>query len=78
MAEYIPVPSDYLREPDFSIEMDSKTWASVYLGETDVSEEIKSSNIKLTKGDEAELASIFDMFDKFEQTKNYKVPPIED
>ena len=78
VVEYIPVPSDYLKKPDFSIEMDSKIWASIYLGETNVSEEIKSNNIKLTKGDEVELVSIFEMFDKFDTNNNYKIPPIED
>jgi alkyl sulfatase BDS1-like metallo-beta-lactamase superfamily hydrolase len=78
VAEFIPVPSEYLRKPDFTIEMDSKTWASIYLGETDVSAEINSKNIKLTKGDRAELASIFNMFDKFDPKNNYKVFPIDD
>jgi alkyl sulfatase BDS1-like metallo-beta-lactamase superfamily hydrolase len=78
VAEYIPVPSEYLRKPDFTIEMDSKTWASIYLGETDVSAEINSKNIKLTKGDKAELASIFNMFDRFDPKNNYKVFPLED
>jgi|GEM_PF-2304104 len=58
------------------IEMDSKTWASIYLGETDISKELKSDNIKLTKGDEIELVSIFNMFDKFDSSKNFKVTPI--
>ena len=58
--------------------MDSKTWASIYLGETDVSAEIKSKNMKLTKGDKADLAPIFNMFDKFDPKNNFKVFSIED
>jgi len=76
VVEYIPIPSEYLRKPDYMIEMDSKTWASIYLGETDISKELKSDNIKLTKGDEIELVSIFNMFDKFDSSKNFKVTPI--
>lgn len=78
VAEFIPVPSEYLKKPDFTIEMDSKIWASIYLGETDVSAEIQAKNIKLKKGDKAELASIFNMFDKFDSKNNYKVFPIKD
>jgi alkyl sulfatase BDS1-like metallo-beta-lactamase superfamily hydrolase len=77
VVEYIPVTSEYLRKPDFTIEMDSKTWASIYLGATDMSEAIQSKHIKLAKGDEAELTSIFDMFDKFDPSKNFKVSPIK-
>jgi alkyl sulfatase BDS1-like metallo-beta-lactamase superfamily hydrolase len=77
VVEYVPVPSKYLRKPDFTIEMDSKTWASVYLGKSDISKEIESKKVKVTKGDKAELASIFDMFDKFDPAKNFKVPPLE-
>ncbi len=78
VVEYIPVPSKYLGKPDFTIEMDSKTWASIYLGNTDMSEAIQSKHIKLAKGDKAELISIFKMFDTFNPANNYKVPPIKD
>ena len=77
VVEYIPVPSKYLRKPDFTIEMDSKTWASIYLGTTDMSKAIQSKHIKLAKGDKAELISIFKMFDTFKPADNYKVPPIK-
>ena len=77
VVEYIPVPSKYLRKPDFTIEMDSKTWASIYLGTTDMSEAIRSKHIKLARGDKAELISIFKMFDTFKPADNYKVPPIK-
>jgi hypothetical protein len=29
-------------------------------------------------GDKGEVTKIFDMFDKFNPTKNYMVPPLED
>jgi len=77
VVEYIPVSSKYLRKPDFTIEMDSKTWASIYLGTTDMSKAIQSKHIKLVKGDKAELISIFKMFDTFNPANNYKVPPIK-
>ena len=77
VVEYIPVPSKYLGKPDFTIEMDSKTWASIYLGTTDMSEAIRSKHIKLARGDKAELISIFKMFDTFKPADNYKVPPIK-
>ncbi len=58
--------------------MDAETWASIYLGETDISKELQSEHVKLTKGDEIELVSIFNMFDKFDSSKNFKVQPIKE
>ena len=37
--------------------------------------EINGLNLNVPKGD---IAQIFDMFDKFNPTKNYMVPPLED
>lgn len=54
-----------------------KTWASFYLGNADIAEEIQSKKVKLTKGNKVELALIFDMFDKFDPSKNFKIPPLE-
>jgi len=37
--------------------------------------EISGLNLNVSKG---EIAQIFDMLDKFNPTKNYMVPPLED
>jgi len=77
IAEYIPVPADYLKKSDFVLQMDSETWAELYLSAVSLEEAIDSGKVKLN-GDKKELELIFDMFDKFVPTKNYTIPPIED
>lgn len=77
IAEFIPVPADYSRDSDFVLSMDSETWVKLYLSSLNLDEAIQSSDVKTT-GDKKELVKIFDMFDKFKPTKNYKVPPMED
>lgn len=77
IAEYIPVPADYLKKSDFVIKMDSEIWAKLYLSSVSLEEAIKSGEVKAS-GDTKELITIFDMFDKFKPTKNYKVPSLED
>jgi len=77
IAEYIPVPADYLKTSDFVLQMDSETWVGLYLSAVSLGDAIDSGKVKL-KGDKGEMAEIFDMFDKFQPTKNYVVPPIED
>ncbi len=77
IAEYIPVPSDYYRKSDYSIKMDSESWAALYLSSVTLEEAISSGKVKI-EGKQKELGTIFDMFDKFKPTKNYVVPPLED
>lgn len=78
VAEYIPVPADYLRESDYVLELDSETWAALYLSSTDVEKAVDDGKIKLTKGDPKEASTVFELFDKFVPAKNYKIPPLED
>ncbi len=77
IAEYIPVPADYLKKSDYVIKLDSETWASLYLNSVSLSDSIDSGKVTLT-GDKKEVAGIFEMFDEFKPTKNYIVPPMED
>ena len=55
---------------------DGETWAQLYLNSTTLGEAIASGKVKV-EGDQKELALVFDMFDKFDPTKNYLVPPLE-
>lgn len=75
VVEYVPIPSVYLRKADFSIALSAKTWANIYLGTTDLETEIKSKNIRISKGDKNELIKIFDMFDRYDPKQNYKITP---
>jgi alkyl sulfatase BDS1-like metallo-beta-lactamase superfamily hydrolase len=77
VAEYIPVPADYYRQADLVMELDGETWASLYLGSTDLKEAIVSGKVRVRKGDTQEVAALWDLFDKFEPSKNYKIPPME-
>jgi alkyl sulfatase BDS1-like metallo-beta-lactamase superfamily hydrolase len=77
IAEYIPVPADYLKTSDFVLQMDSETWAELYLSAVSLEDAIDSGKVKL-KGDQSDMVETFNMFDKFKPTKNYVVPPIED
>ena len=77
IVEYIPVPSDYYKETDYTIKMDSEIWPELYLNAMTLQDAIDSGKVKLT-GDESEVIELFEMFDKFQPTKNYKIPPLED
>ena len=78
MAEFIPVPADYLRKSDYVLELDSETWAALYLSSTDVEKAVANGKLKLTRGDPKEAATVFGLFDKFVPTKNDRVPPLHD
>ena len=47
------------------------------MNSTTLGEAIASGKVNV-EGNQKELAVVFDMFDKFEPTKNYLVLPIED
>ena len=78
VAEFVPEPATYLKKADYVLKLDGKTWASVYLGTADMAEEIRSKKVKVTKGDEAELAALFNLFDKFNPASNFRIPPLGD
>ena len=59
------------------MELDGETWAELYLNSITLDEAISSGKVTV-EGNQKELAVIFDMFDKFDPTKNYLVPPLED
>jgi len=71
------VPADHYRKSDFVLKLDSETWAGLYLSAISLNDAIESGKVQLT-GNGGEAAQIFGMFDKFNPTKNYMVPPLED
>jgi len=77
IAEYIPVPADYLRESDFILKMDTEAWVELYLSSISLDEAIGAGKVNV-EGNSESLVSIFEMFDKFKPSKNYKIPPLED
>jgi len=77
VVEYIPVPSEYNRKSDYSLKLDSETWARLYINSITLGDAMANNTVKV-KGNPKEVAVIFDMFDKFKPTKNYMIPPMED
>jgi alkyl sulfatase BDS1-like metallo-beta-lactamase superfamily hydrolase len=77
VVEYIPVPVDYYQKSDFILKLDSETWTELYLSSISLGDAIAKGKVKV-KGEQKEVAVIFDMFDKFKPTKNYMIPPLED
>ncbi len=78
IAEFLPDPADHYQEADFVLELDSATWARLYLSEIDLAEAIDSDAVQLKQGNEDELAQTFAMFDRFEPAKNIKIPSPDD
>ena len=77
IAEFVPVPAEYLQDSDYVLKMNSETWAGLYLSADSLGDAIDSGAVQLS-GDKQEIVEIFDMFDQFRPTHNYVVPPIED
>lgn len=77
IAEYIPVPSDYYRKADYTLKLDSETWAELYLNSITLNDALAKGIVKV-KGHDEEVKALFDMFDRFKPTKNYMIPPMED
>ncbi len=78
VVEYVPVPADYYQQPDYVLELDSESWAALYLGATDLQKAVAAGKVKLAKGGQTEDASVFDLFDKLDPKRNYKIPPLEE
>ena len=58
--------------------MNGATWARLYLNQSNLNDELKSGNVKVTKGDASEVVEIFDMFDRFEPARNVTIPALHD
>ena len=70
VAEYIPTPADYYRQPDFVVELGAESWAALYLGSTDLEKAVAAGKAKVTKGNQADVVGLFDLFDKLVPTRD--------
>ncbi len=61
---------NYYKKPDYVLELDSESWAALYLGSTDLEKAVAAGKIKLAKGDQGGLADVFDLFDTLTPTRN--------
>jgi alkyl sulfatase BDS1-like metallo-beta-lactamase superfamily hydrolase len=76
IAEFIPMPANYYKSAAFSLKLDSETWADLYLSAISLSDAVEQGKVKIT-GDAEAAEKLFSVFDVFEPTKNYRVPPVE-
>jgi len=76
IAEFVPVPVDHYKPTGLTLKLDTETWADLYLSEISLSDALKEGKVKLT-GDAKAAEKLFSVFDVFEPTKNYRVPPTE-
>jgi hypothetical protein len=66
------------KQPDYVLELDFESWAALYSGSTDLERLVTDEKVRLTKGGQKELAGVFDLFDKLDPKRNYKIPPLEE
>ena len=76
IAEFIRVPANYYKPAAFTLKLDSETWANLYLSAISLGEAIVNGKVELA-GDAEAAQQLFAVFDRFEPTKNYRVPPVE-
>jgi hypothetical protein len=49
-----------------------------YLGSTDLQKAVAAGKVTLAKGDQKELVGVFELFDKLDPNRNYKIAPLEE
>jgi alkyl sulfatase BDS1-like metallo-beta-lactamase superfamily hydrolase len=76
IAEFVPVPADHYKPADFTVKLDSDTWADLYLSSVSLDDAIEKGNVELT-GDASSVQELFAAFSQFEPARNYRVPPVE-
>jgi len=77
IAEFVADPAKHYKQADLSFNIDSKTWADLYLNTTTLEDAAKSGGVKMTKGSMDDLKAVMDLFDKFDPSKNYTIPVLE-
>ena len=78
VVEYITVPAGYYRNADYIVQLDSESWAVLYLSSVDLRQAVSPGTARLAKGDSKDVAGVFELFDKFVPSRNFKIPPLED
>ncbi len=74
VAEFVPDPDRYLRNPDLTLAMSGQTWVKLYLSQSMPEELIKSGEIKV-EGDSTEAARLINLFDRYKPEKAVVIPP---
>jgi len=74
VAEFVPEPDSYQRQPDITLAMSGEVWVKVYLSQALPEDLIKNGDIKV-KGDAAEAARLINLFDRYKPEKAVVIPP---
>lgn len=75
IAEFVSEPSKHYKQPDVTIALSGETWAKLYLSQASVDTLVENGEIKIERGTTAEVAQLFDMFDKYRPEKAVLVRP---
>ena len=74
VAEFVPEPGSYQRNPDVTLAMSGQTWARLYLSQARPDELIKNGDIEVV-GNATEAARLLDLFDRYRPEKAVVIPP---
>jgi len=77
VAEFLPDPANYSRQPDIEVSMNSETWAKLYLNLTTLKLAVANGNAQMVTGTVDDAVEILNLFDKFNVVRNFfEVPPL--
>ena len=74
IAEFVPNPDAYHREPDITLEMSGETWGQVYLSQATPEDLISNGDIKVD-GDAVEAARLINLFDRYSPARAVVIRP---
>jgi hypothetical protein len=73
VAEFVPEPDEYGKEPDLVLAMSGETWAKIYLSQETPESLIESGAIEVD-GDATEAGRVLDLFDRYKPEKAVVIP----
>jgi alkyl sulfatase BDS1-like metallo-beta-lactamase superfamily hydrolase len=74
IAEFVPNPDDYSKQPDITLNMSGETWVKVYLSQA-MPEQLISDGDIVVDGDADEAARLLNLFDRYSPAKAVVIRP---
>jgi alkyl sulfatase BDS1-like metallo-beta-lactamase superfamily hydrolase len=74
IAEFVPNPDDYSKQPDITLNMSGETWVKVYLSQA-MPEQLISDGDIVVDGDADEAARLLNLFDQYSPAKAVVIRP---